>query len=160
VEPGPGGVPMSELEKRTGDFHPRDGGWLQTPKYDDEQLVAKTGDFHLRVELPQDPELPTEERKAYQWRRLLDKMTSCVAAATEDGRAYDLRLKVGEWRDLVDGAQEREVDFVLTLVRAADAQPGEWVTDLSMKVPDDLNLCRLPGVGLFNRGRFGWLRVE
>jgi hypothetical protein len=124
------------------------------------ELVAKTGDFHLRLELPQDPELPSEERKAYQWRRLLDKMTSVVAAATGDGRAYDLRVKIGEWRDLVDGAQEREIDFVLTLVRAADAQPGEWVTDLPVEVPDDLELCRLPSGGLFRRGRFGWQRVE
>jgi hypothetical protein len=126
----------------------------------DEQLVAKTGDFHLRLELPQDPELPTEERKAYQWRRLLDKMTGCVAAATSDGRAYDLRVKIGEWRDLVDGAQEREVDFVLTLVRAADAQPGEWVTGLPVKLPDDLTMCRLPNGDLFRRGGFGWQRVE
>jgi hypothetical protein len=125
-----------------------------------DELVAKTGDFHLRLELPQDPELPTEERKAYQWRRLLDKMTSCVAAATSDGRPYDLRLKIGEWEPLDSGMQRREVAFVLTLARAADAQPGEWVTDLAVKLPDDLNLCRLPGGELFNRGRFGWLRIE
>jgi len=122
-------------------------------------LVAKTGDFHLRLEVKPDI---SEEELHYTWMRLLDKVTRHVAVVSGDGRAYDLRLKIGEWRDLVDGAQEREIDFVLTLVRAADAQPGEWVTDLSMEVPDDLNLCRLPTATgeLFNRGRFGWLRVE
>lgn len=124
------------------------------------ELVAKTGDFHLRLELPQSAELAPEERKAYQWRRLLDKMTSCVAAATEDGRAYDLRVKIGEWEPLDSGMQRRQVAFVLTLVRAADAEVNEWVTDLPMEVPDDLTMCRLPAGELFNRGRFGWLRVE
>jgi len=123
----------------------------------DEQLIAKTGDFHLRLEVGPDV---SEEERFYTWMRLLDKVTRHVAVVSKDGRAYDLRLKVGDWRDLVDGAQEREIDFVLTLVRAADAQPGEWVTDLSMELPDDLTMCRLPNGDLFRRGGFGWLRVE
>jgi hypothetical protein len=127
------------------------------------ELVAKTGDFHLRVEVGPDV---SEDTKQYQWRLLLDKMTRLLANVSKDDRLYELQAKLCPWEPAEYGMERRRVDFTLVLVHLWEAEVGEWVKRLPYLVPDEVSAvrlhddCGLASGWVFERSWFGWRRVE
>lgn len=118
----------------------------------------KTGGFHLQARL-----LPGlgEEARRLMWTWLLNQMMHCLAVILQDGRAYELRAQFEELPPEADGGLR--VDFSLVLLNAVDAEEGEWVKGMPVAVPEEDYFHRLPvesGRLVFQRGLFGWRRVE
>lgn len=145
------------------------------------ELVGKTGVFHLRLEMRRGV---SDDERGYRWKCLLDNMTRHVAVVSDDGRAYELCVEISEWElfdsvqrhavvvsdddraaeidewGLLDRMQYREVKFTLVLVDPLQAEVGEHVKGLFVRVPDDIESVRLPTGEVFDRVHYGWQRVE
>jgi hypothetical protein len=74
---------------------------------------------------------------------LADKMTHMVEEAIDDGRNYDIQIRI-------------TADIT---VDAAQAQVDEYITELPIDVPRDVSTVESDGV-LFKRTALGWERVE
>ena len=74
---------------------------------------------------------------------LLDRMTRMIAKATNDGRNYDVQVRV-------------TADIT---VDASQAQVDEYITELPLNVPKNVNTVETDGV-LFKRTAIGWERIE
>ena len=74
---------------------------------------------------------------------LLDRMTRMIEKATDDGRDYDVQVRI-------------TADIT---VDAGQAQVDEYITEMPFDVPGDVNTVETDGV-LFNRTAVGWERVE
>jgi hypothetical protein len=75
-------------------------------------------------------------------RDLADRMTRIVEKATDDGRNYDVRVKITA--DVTVDADQSKID--------------EYITQLPLDVPKDVNTVETDGV-LFRRTALGWERV-
>lgn len=125
----------------------------------------KTGLFHCQTWLG------PEASEAEKWAGsvgLVDQMARRVASVVADGRACELVATFPAWAPDLDGGwppgyQRRRVDFTLVLLDAAAAEVGEWVREMPVSVPEEDIFHSLPvesGRLVFQRGRFGWQRVE
>ena len=76
-------------------------------------------------------------------RDLADSMTRMVEKATDDGRNYDVQVRITA--DITVDASQATVD--------------EYVTELPLDVPRDVNTVETDGV-LFKRTVLGWERIE
>ena len=74
---------------------------------------------------------------------LLDRMTRMIEKATDDGRSYDVQVRV-------------TADIT---VDASQAQVDEYITELPLNVPKNVNTVETDGV-LFKRTAVGWERIE
>jgi hypothetical protein len=74
---------------------------------------------------------------------LAERMTHIVERATDDGRNYDIRVRI-------------TADIT---VDATQAQVDEYITELPIDVPRDVSTVESDGV-LFKRTALGWERVE
>jgi hypothetical protein len=74
---------------------------------------------------------------------LADRMTRMVERATDDGRNYDIQVRI-------------TADIA---VEAAQSEVGEYVTELPLQVPDHIKTLETDGI-VFHRTVLGWERVE
>ena len=74
---------------------------------------------------------------------LADRMTRIVKKATDDGRKYDIQVRITA--DITVDATQARVD--------------EYITELPIDVPKDVGTVETDGV-LFRRTALGWERVE
>lgn len=74
---------------------------------------------------------------------LVDRMTRMIEKATNDGRKYDIQVRI-------------TADIT---VDASQAQIDEYITELPVDVPEDVNTVETDGV-LFERTVLGWERTE
>jgi hypothetical protein len=74
---------------------------------------------------------------------LVDRMTRMIDKATDDGRKYDIQVKI-------------TADIT---VDASEAQVDEFITELPVDVPKNVNTVETNGV-MFERTVLGWERTE
>ncbi len=74
---------------------------------------------------------------------LVDRMTRMIEKATDDGRNYDIQVRI-------------TADIT---VDASQAQVDEYITELPVDVPIDVNTVETDGI-LFERTVLGWERIE
>jgi hypothetical protein len=76
-------------------------------------------------------------------RDLADRMGRMVERATDDGRDYDVQVRI--MADITVNASQARVD--------------EYVTELPISVPRNINTVETDGV-IFERTALGWERIE
>ncbi|MEE8389895.1 MAG: hypothetical protein V3S14_03740, partial [Anaerolineae bacterium] len=76
-------------------------------------------------------------------RDLADRMTGMIERSTDDGRNYDIQVRITA--DITVDAIQAEVD--------------EYITELPLDVPKDVSTVETDGV-LFKRTVLGWERIE
>jgi hypothetical protein len=74
---------------------------------------------------------------------LADTMTRMVERAIDDGRNYEIQVRI-------------TADIA---VDAAESEVGEYVTELPLQVPDHIKTLETDGI-VFHRTILGWERVE
>ena len=74
---------------------------------------------------------------------LVDRMTRMIEKATDDERNYDIQVRI-------------TADIT---VDASQAQVDEYITELPLDVPENVNTVETDGI-LFERTVLGWERIE
>lgn len=87
--------------------------------------------------------IPKDEPLEQVLRDLADRMTRMVEKATDDERDYDVQVRITA--DITVDASQAEVD--------------EYITELPLHVPKDINTVETDDV-LFKRTALGWERIR
>jgi cell division protein YceG involved in septum cleavage len=112
---------------------------MQPNSYAKEAMVGqRTGRFALTLTF-----IPDNVSLEQILRDLADGMTRMIEKATDDGRNYDIQVRITA--DITVDASQAKVD--------------EYITELPLDVPRNINTVETDGV-LFKRTALGWERIE
>jgi hypothetical protein len=108
------------------------------PRATEGMLEHRTGRHTLALTM-----LPEDISLRDILRDMADRMTRMIETATDDGRDYEVQLRISAH----------------IAVNASQAKVGDVVTHLSLEVPDSVNTLESNGA-VYRRSVLGWERVE